>query len=104
MEVQPSTKTGKYLKVILNIMLNLYFVNYKIRYNLHNMCHHNEDHGLDAQWHFFATSHGKGACDGIGGTVKRLITKSSLQGTTITNAYEMFIHAKATIPGIRYAF
>ncbi len=28
---------------------------------------------------FFATSHGKQPCDGIGGTVKRLVTKASLQ-------------------------
>jgi len=34
---------------------------------------------VDAEWNFFATSHGKSACDGIGGTVKRLLTKASLQ-------------------------
>lgn len=28
---------------------------------------------------FFATSHGKRACDGIGGMVKRLVTRASLQ-------------------------
>ena len=28
---------------------------------------------------FFATSHGKGPCDGIGGTDKRLAAKASLQ-------------------------
>ena len=27
----------------------------------------------------FATSHGKQPCDGIGGTVKRLVAKASLQ-------------------------
>ena len=32
-----------------------------------------------AEWHFFATSHGKGACDGVGGTVKRLAACASLQ-------------------------
>ena len=30
-------------------------------------------------WNFFATSHGKSACDGIGGTVKRLAARASLQ-------------------------
>ncbi|KAI9560602.1 hypothetical protein GHT06_011551 [Daphnia sinensis] len=29
-------------------------------------------------WHFFATCHGKSACDGIGGTVKRLARLASL--------------------------
>ena len=30
---------------------------------------------------FFATSHGKSACDGIGRTFKRLATKTSLMAT-----------------------
>ena len=30
---------------------------------------------------FFATSHGKQPCDGIGGTVKRIAAKASLQRT-----------------------
>ena len=29
------------------------------------------------EWHFFCHSHGKGPCDGLGGTVKRLATKAS---------------------------
>ncbi len=28
---------------------------------------------------FSATAHGKGACDGVGGTVKRLAARASLQ-------------------------
>ena len=44
-----------------------------------NLCNHESDFGMPAEWHFFATSHGKGPCDGIGGTVKRLATRASLQ-------------------------
>ena len=44
---------------------------YKNRKNFVNLCQHEEDFGVAAEWHFFATSHGKGACDGVGGTVKR---------------------------------
>ena len=33
------------------------------------LCYHHKDFGVDAEWHFSATSHGKGACDGVGGTV-----------------------------------
>ena len=29
--------------------------------------------GVHVNWHFFATSHGKGAVDGVGGTVKRTV-------------------------------
>lgn len=44
---------------------------YKNKYNFINLCHHKSDFGIDAEWHFYATSHGKSACDGIGGTLKR---------------------------------
>ena len=43
---------------------------YKNYNYLVNLCHHRLDHGIDAVWNFFATSHGKSACGGIGGTVK----------------------------------
>ena len=52
---------------------------YKNRKNFLNLCHHKADFGIDAEWHFFATSHGKGPCDGLGGTVKRLAARASLQ-------------------------
>ena len=52
---------------------------YKKRKNFLNLCHHKEDFGISAEWHFSATAHGKGACDGIGGTVKRLAARASLQ-------------------------
>ena len=34
---------------------------------------------LESKWNYFATSHVKSACDRIGATVKRLLTKGSLQ-------------------------
>ena len=43
---------------------------------------HKRDFDVAAEWHFFATSHGKSACDGIGGTVKRSVARASLQATT----------------------
>ena len=52
---------------------------YKNRKNFINLCHHEADFGVPAEWHFSATSHGKGACDGVGGTVKRLAARASLQ-------------------------
>jgi hypothetical protein len=49
------------------------------RRNLLNITCHNEVFGVPAEWHFFATSHGKSACDGVGGILKRLAAKASLQ-------------------------
>ena len=34
---------------------------------------------MDAEWIFFATSHGKSPCDGVGGFVKHYVAKRSLQ-------------------------
>ena len=52
------------------------YKNYK---NFLNLCFHKEDFGVEAEWVFFATSHGKSPCDGIGGAVKRHAAKRSLQ-------------------------
>lgn len=52
---------------------------YKNRFNFLNVYYHKEDFGLDCEWHFFATSHGKSSCDGVGGAVKRETARASLQ-------------------------
>lgn len=52
---------------------------YNNKHNFINLCYHQKDFGLEAERIFLATSHGKSACDCIGGTVKRLLTKASLQ-------------------------
>ena len=52
---------------------------YKNFKNFMNVCLHEQEFGLAATWSFFATSHGKGPCDGIGGTVKRLARQESLR-------------------------
>lgn len=52
------------------------FKNFK---NFINIYYHQLDFNVHAEWNFFATAHGKGPCDGIGGTIKRQATKASLQ-------------------------
>ena len=52
---------------------------YKNRKKFINLCFHEADFGVPAEWHFSAKSHGKGMCDGVGGTVKRLAARGSLQ-------------------------
>ena len=46
-----------------------------------NLCYHKIDQGINAEWHFLTTSHGKSVCDGIGRTMKRLATNASLKAT-----------------------
>ena len=43
---------------------------YKNLKNFINLCHHQDDFEVPAEWNFSATSHGKGACYGVGGSLK----------------------------------
>jgi hypothetical protein len=52
---------------------------YKTEKKLLNIICHNEHLAVPAEWHFLATTYGKSACDGVGGTLKRLAAKASLQ-------------------------
>ena len=66
---------------------------YKNKFNFINIAHHSRDFGIACEWHFFATSHGKSACDGIGGTVKRATATESLRrphAGQILSTYAMF--------------
>ena len=75
--------------------------------NLYNLCHPKADYNIDAKWVFFATSHGKQPCDGIGGTVKRLVSNASLQcinNSQILNPHDMFKYCKKNIQSIKFIF
>jgi hypothetical protein len=85
MGLQPNTKTKKLL----------------------NITCHNEDFGVPAEWHFFATSHGKSACDGVGGTQKRLAAKASLQqpyNDQIMTPHQLYEWAQSSIHNLNFDF
>ncbi|CAJ1061238.1 uncharacterized protein LOC119727986 [Xyrichtys novacula] len=80
---------------------------YKNRKNFINLCHHEEDFGIPAEWHFFATSHGKGPSDGLGGTIKRLAARASLQRpyeNQITTPQQLFEFAQSELKNINCQF
>ena len=80
---------------------------YKNRKNFMNLCHHEVDFGIPAQWHFSATSHGKGACDGLGGTVKRLAARASLQRPVddqIMTPFQLYKWASENIPAVTFHY
>ncbi|XP_047126478.1 uncharacterized protein LOC124807875 [Hydra vulgaris] len=52
---------------------------YKNCKSFYNLCQLETEFSLKIEWNFFATSHGKSPCDGIGGTVKRLTAQESLK-------------------------
>ena len=80
-------KVISYIKKNLHAITKvLYFSNgaasqYKNFKNFVNLCYHDIDHGIQAQWHLFATSHGKSPCDRIRRTTKRLVARETLPAT-----------------------
>ena len=80
---------------------------YKNKFNFINICHHEEDFKISCEWHFYATSHGKNACDGIGGSVKRYVAKASLQRVTtnhILSPEKFFSYCEENIKGITFIY
>ena len=105
----------QHLKVVLPQITKLeYFSDgcagqYKNKNNLYNLCQHVNDFGIEASWNFFGTSHGKSPCDGIGGTVKRVTGRASLQRPKenhILTALQMFVFCSTTVSlsSIRFFF
>ncbi|KAJ1529982.1 hypothetical protein ONE63_006710 [Megalurothrips usitatus] len=52
---------------------------YKNKFNALNLRMHFEDFQVKGRWHFFASCHGKGPCDGLAGRMKRLAMLESLR-------------------------
>ena len=80
---------------------------YKNCKNFLNLCLHHSDFGVSCEWNFFATSHGKSPCDGIGGTVKRITTRASLQrpiNDQILTARKTYEFCVDEIKGIKFLF
>lgn len=89
------------------ISLTEQLLNTKTERILLNLCHHQADFGFPAEWHFSATSHGKGACDGLGGTVKRLAARTSLQRpyeNQIMTPFQLFQWASESIPSVTFNY
>lgn len=108
------TKLIEFLKGKLNNSVKKIFYfsdgcseQYKNRKNFSNLAHHFQDFGIIAEWHCFATSHGKGPCDGLGGTVKRMAARASLQRPLtdqIQTPQQLFDYAKENIPGMNFVY
>ena len=111
MVYQIQAKTIQYLKSLMpNLKIVEYFsdgcaAQYKNRKSFFNLCKHQEDFGVEAAWSFFATSHGKSPCDGIGGTVKRSTALESLRcplENQILDVDSMMSYCKSTILKIQF--
>lgn len=70
------TKLVDYIKSVFGNKKIVFFTDgapsqYKNKKNFLNLCMFPKDFGLNAEWNFFATSHGKSPCDALGGAFKR---------------------------------
>ena len=99
----------EYLKVKLPMLKKMIYVSdrcggqYKNYKNFMNLIKHCDDFALDAECNFLATSHGKNACDSVGGTVKRLAARASLQRAKekqILTQRQLYESASEEISGI----
>ena len=105
-------KLIKFLKEIMPFKKVIYFSDgaasqYKNRKNFINLVNHEADFGMPADWHFFATSHGKGPCDGVAGTVKRLAARASLQRpyeNQIQTPLQLFQWAKDNVKSVHFEY
>lgn len=100
----------EYLKKLVGEIKYIYYFSdgsvaqYKNYKNFINLCHHEKDFGMPAEWNFFATSHGKSPCDGIGGVIKRQAARTSLQRpleNQILTPYDLFSYCNSNISGIK---
>ena len=68
---------------------------------------HHGDFKFQAEWKFFATSHSKNACDGVGGTIKRLAAHASLQhpfSDQILTPKQLLEFANSNVEGVTSFF
>ncbi|CAF1624521.1 unnamed protein product, partial [Didymodactylos carnosus] len=61
---------------------------FKNRYLLQHLTTMMDKTDLDLSWNYFASSHGKGIVDGIGGTLKRLVWMEILAGKRCASAQD----------------
>jgi hypothetical protein len=76
---------------------------YKNKSNFKNVCCHEKDFNIKAEWHFFPTSHGKGPCDGNGGTIKRMAKDACIRKTAEINSAKQF-YDWATSQEVKHQF
>ena len=64
---------------------------YRNRQCFFTVANHRELYGVGARWNYFEVGHGKGPCDGLGGTTKRMADEAvRCQKNVIQDAHDFF--------------
>ena len=66
------------------------FSQYRNKYMFDFVCEHERMFGMKATWDYFESGHGKGPCDGVGGTIKRMADQAIKHGAQIQNAEDFY--------------
>ena len=80
---------------------------YRNKTMFHILTKHQDEFGVPASWHCFEAGHGKGPCDGVGGTTKRMADEAVQQlKAIIQDADEFFLRAQTQMAksAIKYLF
>ena len=77
---------------------------FKNKFNFSNLSKFKSDYGIDIEWHFWASCHGKNAGNGVGGTVKREAKRASLEGHEILKAQQLYEWGREKLKGINFIF
>ena len=90
---------------VLNVFSDGAGSQFKQRFLFWNLHYREQDRHLKLTWNFFATSHGKGVVDELGGTVKRAVWRHVRSGQVhITTAEEYAKIAEQRNPKIHLQF
>lgn len=63
---------------------------YRNKYMFNFVANHNQRYGVTARWNYFEAGHGKGPCDGLGGTCKRLADEAMRSGKVVIQDPQAF--------------
>lgn len=77
---------------------------FKNKYTMASLLWYSEEFELNPKWYFFPTSHGKGAVDGIGATVKRADWNHVKSRQTSIMSAEDFANCVGTLPNVKVLF
>lgn len=74
---------------------------FKNKYTISNLCFFQEDFQLICEWNFFATSHGKGAVDGIGGLIKSKVWHQVKSRKVVVNSALDFFNCAMNLSSLK---
>ncbi|XP_069109647.1 uncharacterized protein [Argopecten irradians] len=81
---------------------------YRNKTIFHMVANHEQLFGMKARWNYFEAGHGKGPCDGLGGTTKRMADQAMRSGKTViqdaSDFYEWTQSDTCSMQNVKFRF